>query len=432
MLRVLAGWMVVIALIVSLGSLSAGAQQAAPKTDTVAITRSDAYTPHIPPRAITYIRTQRTLGLIGMVWNLWGMWLFVRTGGSVRLRDGVYRLIRKPLPEEDARPKYQALAIYYLLYTLILLAWNMPFGLAELATEWRYGFSHESLGAYLVDTGKSWGLGLLMIPLLSGIYWLVARSPRRWWVWMWALTLPFLIAIVVVEPQSHALHNTYAPLPQGPLRTRILAIAARAGVPHAEILVEDTSRRTTHVNAYVNGLGPTAQIVLNDTAIQTLPEDQLLAMIGHELGHYVEKHIWYGVLSGTIGAGVFYYLAFRLWPALERRTRRSKTGMRGPSDLASLPLLLFYMQIAILAQEPIANAESRYMEHRADAFGLRVTGLHDATARLMVGFAERDFSDPDPPALLHFWFGSHPTLSERIAFALSGQVKPDVAPSPHP
>lgn len=434
MRSVLAIWIVAIALLLSLSVLPAQAQQhvspGAPASATAR--RTDPYTPHLPARAIAYIRTERVLWLTGMAWNLLGMWLFVRSGVSVRLRSRIYRRIRPPLPEEEKIPDHRALVLFYLFYSLILLAWNMPFGLAGLATEWRYGFSHQSLSLYLTDTAKAWGIGLLQTQLYLGIYWLVSRSPRRWWLWLWALTLPFVIGLVVVEPEYRELHNTYVPLAAGPLRTKILEIASRAGVPNAEIQVEDTSRRTAHVNAYVNGLGPTAHIVLNDTAIQQLPEDQLLAMIGHELGHYVEKHIWYGVLSASLGAGAFYYLAYRLWPLFERRTRRSKTGLRGPMDLAALPLILFYMQIALLAQEPIANLESRYMEHRADAFGLRVTGLHDATARLMVGFAERDFSDPDPPALLHFWFGTHPTLKERIAFALSGEVKPRIPPRTHP
>lgn len=438
MLRVLASWITVIALIVSVGCFSAEAQQSVPpapidSAGSKVQARSDPYTPHVPPRAVAYTHTQRTLGLVGMVWSLLGLWLLVRSGGSTRLRNAVYSLVRCALPEENRPVPFRALLVFYGLYTLIMLLWNLPFGLAELATEWRYGFSHESLAMYLGDALKSWGIGLAVAPLIGGMAWLLVRSPRRWWLWLWGLTLPLLIGVLILDPLViEPLFHKFTPLPAGPLRTRILALAARSGVPRADIFVEDTSRRTAHVNAYVTGVGPAARIVLNDTAIQTLPEDQLLAMIGHEMGHYVEKHIYYGLLSGAIGSGAFYFLAFRLRPLLERRTRKNKTGLRGPLDLAALPLLFFYLHVALLAQDPIANAEARYMEHRADAFGLRVTGLDTATARLMVGFAERDYSDPDPPALLHFWFGTHPTLKERIAFALSGEVKPDIPPGAHP
>ncbi len=182
--------------------------------------------------------------------------------------------------------------------------------------------------------------------------------------------------------------------------------------------MEDTSRRTRHVNAYVTGLGPSTRIVLNDTALQTLPPDQgLLAMMGHEMGHYVEGHIWVGFATGALGAGVFFWLLSRLLPWAAHRGG-GRWRLHGPGDLATLPLVLLLASLFLLAQAPVASGISRALERRADAFGLRVTGRNEATARLMVGFAERDFSDPDPPFLFHLWFGSHPTLSERIAFAL--------------
>ncbi len=87
-------------------------------------------------------------------------------------------------------------------------------------------------------------------------------------------------------------------------------------------------------------------------------------------------------------------------------------------DLAALPLFYLILSLFMVIQSPIQAAMSRYMEHRADAFGLRITHLNDAMARLFVGFAERDYSDPDPPRLLQFWYGDHPTLKERIDFAL--------------
>lgn len=437
MLRFLTGWLTILTLC-CLWAMPTEAQQVTPPSSVTvkgpnASVRSDPYTPHIPARAFAYIRTQRTLGLTGMAWSLLGLWIFARSGVSVRLRNAVYRLTRDPVPEDGSFPKFRDLLVFYLFYTLFLVLWNLPFGAAELAAEWRYGFSHESFAMYMSDVAKTWAMGLLGVPVLSGVYWLVNRSPQRWWLWLWGLTLPLSIAIMVVEPESRVLFNRYVPLAKGPLRTQIVALAKRAGMPpNANVLIEDTSRRTTHVNAYVTGIGPSARIVINDTAIQTLPEDQLLAMVGHEMGHYVERHIWIGLLSGALGSGAFYFLAFRLMPVLNRRIRQSKTGLRGPMDLAALPLLFFYFHLALLIQDPILGLESRYIEHRADAFGLRVTGLHTATARLMVSFAERDFTDPDPPALLHFWFGTHPTVKERIAFALSGQVQPSIPPRPHP
>ena len=322
-LRTLTGWITMMGLMLYMGAISVGAQQRTlPVSSIGSGLKTDVYTPHIPPRAVAYTHTQRALSLGGIVWSLCGLWILVRSGGAVRLRDAAYRLVRRPLPAENSPPPFRAFLVFYGLYTLFLLLWNLPFGLAELSTEWRYGFSHESLAMYGTDAAKNWGIGLAFSVLLCGVYRLVSRSPRRWWLWMWGLTLPLLIGTLVLEPIVIApMFNHYSRLPNGPLRSKILLLANRAGVPHADVFVEDTSRRTAHVNAYVTGVGPAARIVLNDTAIQTLPEDQLLAMIGHEMGHYVEKHVWFGLLSGALGSGAFFVLAFRLRPILERRTQ---------------------------------------------------------------------------------------------------------------
>ena len=146
MLRIAAGWIVPIALLLCLVGKSANAQRnvlPAPNVGSAPTTvmRSDPYMPRIPARALDYIHTQRALSFIGLAWSLLGMWLLVRTGLSVRLRTAVYRAVRRPCPEDNRPPPFRALLVFYGLYTLLLLGWNLPFGLAELATEWRYGFS---------------------------------------------------------------------------------------------------------------------------------------------------------------------------------------------------------------------------------------------------------------------------------------------------
>ncbi|HLK61648.1 MAG TPA: M48 family metallopeptidase, partial [Chthonomonadaceae bacterium] len=388
------------------------AQQHVPRriavpTGTVKTAQGDPYTPHLPRRALAYQRTRRVLGLIGMAWNLLGLWLFVRTGLGVRLRNAVYRTLRRPVPEDEAVPPLHALAFYYAAYALLLLLWNLPFGFGSLAIEHTYGFSRETAFGYLGDSLISVGFNCAIIFPLWIAYRFYVRSPHRWWLWLWAGLVPLIFFVIVLQPVVVApAYNHYTPLPAGPLRDKILDLADRAGIRNARVLIEDTSRRTTHVNAYVNGLGPSAQIVINDTALAQLPEDQLLAMLAHEMGHYVEKHVWWGFLSGALGAGAFLWIASRLLPWMLKRWGE-RLHLRGLTDLAALPLLMLFISLFLLMQDPIANGISRYMEHRADAYGLRLAHLNDATARLFVGFAERDFSDPRPPALLHFWFGTH-------------------------
>jgi Zn-dependent protease with chaperone function len=411
-----------IALLLVSGARPCPAQTAAPFTRAAPLRQArvfDPYAPRVPARAIAYHRSQYALALCGIVWKLLGLWLLVQTGLSVRMRDAVYRTLRLRPPDGNAPPPFRALVLFFVLYAALLLFWSLPYRLAWLALEHHYGFSRQSVTGLLNDALKDMAFSGVTIPLFWGGYWLYARSPRwwRWWLWLWALLVPLLFFQIILQPVVIApAYNRFTPLAPGKLRDDILSLAARAGITGGRVFVEDTSRRTRHVNAYVTGLGPTTRIVINDTALQTLPEDQLLAMVGHEMGHYVEGHIWAHFVAGVIGAGFFLWLAARLVPGLVLGWGRRR-GLRGVTDLAALPVITLTLTLFLLAQAPIENALSRYLEHRADAFGLRVTHLNDATARLLVSFAERDYTDPNPPALFQFWFGSHPTLAERIRFA---------------
>lgn len=410
-------------LLLTLSQLPGSAQPSAPvpalRPVAAQTVRPDPYTPHVPPRAIAYQRSGRILGLCGIAWGLLGLWLLLRTGLSARLRRAVFRWLRlaPPSGHADSPPPFRAVAGYVIVYSLLLLVWMLPFRIAGLALEYHFGFSHVTALEFVGDLARDAVFGLVDIPLIWAGYWLLARSPRRWWLWLWALLVPLLFLQIVLYPVVVApVYNRFTPLAPGPLRDKILGLAAKAGITGGRVFVEDTSRRTDHVNAYVTGVGPTTRIVINDTALRQLPEDELLAMVGHEMGHYVEGHVWIEFATGILGAGAFLWIASWLLPWMVRRWGPS-WGLWGLSDLAALPLVMLTVRLFLLAQAPIENAESRYLEHRADAFGLRVTHLNDAMARLFVRFAERDFSDPNPPAWLQFWFGTHPTLSERIAFA---------------
>jgi Zn-dependent protease with chaperone function len=315
-------------------------------------------------------------------------------------------------------PGLASVALFYVLYSAFTVLWSLPVGLAGLAVERRFGFSTESIAMFGQDAFLGLAIGWVMIPVVWLGYRIYARWPRSWWLILWVVIVPASFVVTIVYPVAVApLYNHYTPLAPGPLRTGILELADRAGIRNARVVVENTSVRTNHVNAYVTGIGPTTRIVVNDTALRLLPNDQILAMIGHEMGHYVEHHVLVGAAAGAVGAGLILYMLALILPAVVARFGPA-CRLRGLDDLAALPLVMLTISILGLFGAPLGNAVSRTMERRADAYGLRLTGLNDATARLMVGFAERDLGDPDPPPLLHFWFGTHPTLSERIDFAL--------------
>jgi len=374
-------------------------------------------TPHVPPRAVAYQRTGYALGLFGVIWHITGLWLLLRTGLSTRLRTAAYRFSRRPIPRIDGTPPFLALTVYFLGFSLLIVIWSLPLSLAGLGLESHYGFSRQTAAGYLSDVGIGFLFNCTVIPVLWCAYRLRAASPRHWWVWLWAILAPLLFVQMVLQPLVIApAYNRFTPLPDGALRARILALAERAGIRGGRVLVADTSRRTRHVNAFVTGWGPTTRIVIEDTALKELPEDQILAMVGHEMGHYVEGHVWILFVSSAVGAGFLLWILARMIPWLLHRFG-SRYGLTGLTDLAALPLILLALYILLQLQMPAANAESRLLEHRADTYGLRLTHLNAAMADLFVGFAERDYADPDPPALFQWWYGSHPSLSSRIEYA---------------
>lgn len=373
---------------------------------------------HVPPRAITYQRLGYALGFFGIFWHGLGLWLTLHLGIAARLRYWAYRLTaRRPTLEKP--PPLRTLALFYAAFSLLFLLWQMPLGMAGLVLEKQFGFAREGWATWLGDTALSWALSLPLILVLWLGYAVYFRSPQRWWLWLWAALIPLILFNNVLQPIVIApLFNHYRPLPPGPLRRAIETLAAKANIRHAVILVENTSRRTTHVNAYVTGIGPTTRIVIDDTALKTLPPDQLLVMVAHEMGHYVEKHVWIITLSNIVGAGVLLWVLAKVFPALLQRFAR-KWRIEGPTDLAALPALLLCLYVLFQIQMPLANLESRYLEHRADAFALRLTHLNQAMEQLFIGFAERDYEDPNPPKLIQWWYGTHPSLQSRVQFALS-------------
>jgi Zn-dependent protease with chaperone function len=300
-----------------------------------------------------------------------------------------------------------------------MLLWNLPPGLAGWSTEHRYGFSHQNLAGYLQDVGLNAVLNLFNVLLIWGAYRLYTAWPRYWWLVLWGLMTPLTIFFMIVQPVVIApLYNHFTPLKSGPTRDDLLALAAKAGISGANVYVTDTSRRTAHVNAYVTGIGPTTRIVLNDTALRSLSEPQLLAVMGHEMGHYVEGHVWILTVAAVSIGFVSLWLASYLLPWIARHGARV-LHIRGVTDLAALPLLFLVISLFTFLTLPVFNGLSRVLEHRADAFSLRLTHLNEPMIQAFIGFAERDYSDPDPPALWQFWYGSHPSLKQRIQFARS-------------
>ncbi|MFL6094264.1 MAG: M48 family metalloprotease, partial [Blastococcus sp.] len=208
--------------------------------------------------------------------------------------------------------------------------------------------------------------------------------------------------------------NRFDPMAAGPLRSDLLALAEKNGTPVRDVLVSDASRRTTTLNAYVSGFGSTRRIVVYDTVLERLPDAQIESIVAHELGHVAADDVLTGTLMGALGAAAG--VATLGWLVSIRPLRR-RSGADSPGDPRIVALVLFLMAVGTLVSTPVQNLVSRQIEARADVHALDLTADPDAFMAMQRRLAVANLSEPDPPAVLQWLFGSHPTTAQRIGLA---------------
>jgi STE24 endopeptidase len=300
-----------------------------------------------------------------------------------------------------------ALAILGRLATLPLSAYG------EVVRH-RYGLSTRGWGLWLRDVWMSVAIDAALTALgLLALVWLARRAPRWWWAWAGAGAAALVVAgsflwPVLVEPAF----NRFEPLAAGQLRSDLLELAEENGTSVQDVLVSDASRRTTALNAYVSGFGSTRRIVVYDTVLDRLPDDQIESIVAHELGHVATDDVLTGTLMGALGAGAG--VAALGWLLTSPRLLR-RAGADSPGDPRVIPLVLLLMAVGTLLSTPVQNLVSRNVEARADVHALDLTRDPEAFAAMQQYLAASNLGDPDPPAAWQWFFGSHPTAAQRLA-----------------
>lgn len=285
---------------------------------------------------------------------------------------------------------------------------TMPFAVALHQLRVDVGLSTQSWTSWLRDLAISRGVVIVSTSLVLLLVVVAAGRFRRAWPVVAGAGLAVLVPLVsfvyplLVEP----LFNRFEPLPDGSLRTSVLALAEREDVAVDEVLVADASRRTTTLNAYVSGFGSTRRVVLYDTLVEESPQGETLAVVAHELAHARHDDVLVGTLLGAVGSMAAVGL---LGLVLGRR--------RDVTDPRHVPRVLAFMAVGTLLASPVQSTISRTIETRADLDALAATGDGDGFEALQRHLAVRSLADPSPPAWSQLWFGSHPTVLERIGAA---------------
>jgi STE24 endopeptidase len=296
-----------------------------------------------------------------------------------------------------------------------------PFALySTFSLEKRYGFNATKLGTWLLDGVKGIALSILLgLPLLYLLYAFIDGAGALWWLMAAIIFAAINIVISLLYPLVIApLFNKFTPLSEGSLATRIAELASRLEFRVSGIFVMDGSKRSKHSNAYFTGLGTVKRIVLYDTLIAQMDEDEVLAVLAHEIGHEKKRH----VLKMTAVSIAFSFLGFWLLAlCMDWRALYAAFGFAGPSKHALLLILALVTGPATFFLTPAFSAWSRKHEYEADDFAAKAAGAEALTSAL-IKLNRENASNLWPHPLYSFWYYSHPTLVERIgAIRLGGQ-----------
>ncbi|GAA3451059.1 M48 family metallopeptidase [Dactylosporangium matsuzakiense] len=301
-----------------------------------------------------------------------------------------------------------------LLVTLIGEVVALPLSAWRQSILRRYGLSTQGWGDWTIDLLKGYAVGAVIGAIVLVTFYTITHFAPVWW-WAWgaagAAALTVLLTFVfplLVEP----VFNKFTPMPEGELRTNLMALAARDGVPVRDVLVADASRRTRAVNAYVSGLGPTRRIVVYDTLLDKAPPAEVESVVAHELGHAKAGDVLTGTLLGALGAAAAVCALYLLgsWTALLRLARVDSIA-----EPRALALLLAIATAASLVAGPAQAFISRRIEARADTHALTLTADPADFEAMQGRLALVNLGDPDPNPLEQFLFGTHPTAVERMA-----------------
>jgi Tol biopolymer transport system component/Zn-dependent protease with chaperone function len=398
---------------------SCHAQDAATAAHDTAIATADdpgwgEMTPERRAEAIAYSTTRNIFYFVTFAYSALVLLVILYTGFAARMLAWAERVGRR---------RFFTMLIFLLLFMAVSEAASLPLTYyLGYVLEHQYELSNQTVGAFMLDWAKGFGVSFVLLAVFVWIlYALIRRCPKSWWAWVGVVSVPILFFLIVLSPLIITpLFYKQSPMDEGPLKTRILDLASRSGIDESRVFVLDASRETKKLNAYVTGLRKTKRIVLFDNLIATMSPDEVLFVVGHEMGHYVLNHVWIGFGIAVMMLFIFAYLIHRyMTRIIAMHTERF--GFDRLSSYASLPLIALFLSVCSFLSEPLVNGFGRHIEHQADIFGLEATRNAAAAEGAFEKLASANLANPDPHPFIRFWRYSHPTLSERVRFARAFQ-----------
>ena len=304
--------------------------------------------------------------------------------------------------------------LFFLVLQLVQTVLGIPFSLyRNFRIENKYGFNTMTIRLWLTDFLKSLVIGTVItfVVVLAALA-IVLASPAWWWFWVWLFLLGFGIFMMYIAPYViEPLFFKFQPLAVEGLEDRIKEVMEKAGLTVSKVFQVDASRRSRHSNAYFTGIGRVKRIVLFDTLLQQMTQDEIIAVLAHEVGHWKKKHVLKRIVMTEAMAFAGLFLASRL---VQGDILPGLLGMAGLSFVAKLVILGFLGSLVTFPLTPVSAALSRKHERESDRFAEELTGMPEAMASALVKLSKENLSNLHPHPLYAKFYYSHPPVVERI------------------
>ncbi len=361
------------------------------------------------PETRRYNRIRRWLGVADFGLGLLFLITLLATGWNGALRD---------LAMHGAYEHY-TLAVFLYVVMLMLIGRLLGLGLDYYGfqLEHRYNLSNQRLRAWIWDEAKgflvSMALATIVVELL---YFIIREFPQNWWLIAWAAFLGLFVLMAQLAPVVlFPIFYKFEPLDNADLKSRLVGLSERAGTRVRGVYKWNLSEKSKKANAALTGLGSTRRIILADTLLDQFSADEIEAVLAHELGHHVHRHI---LKSIAVQAGItllgFWAANWVLHYAVER-THMFVTV----SDFANLPLLVLVSTVLLFLLLPALNAYSRYNERQADRYAFQSIASVEPFISSMNKLADQNLAERSPARWVEWFFQSHPAISRRVAAAQS-------------
>lgn len=387
--------------------------EAQPSANFDAKKATDAYMALIPASS----RARSDAYFEGGYWLI--LWDFLYGAAvSLLLLNLRWSAAMRDFAERITRFRFLQAFIYWIEYLILTFVLTFPITLYEgYIREHKYGLATQTLGPWLGDQFKGLLIGFILGGIIVSVLFAIVRRLRRtWWIWGAVATMLFFIFVVLISPvYIQPIFNKVTRLNDPKITQPILAMARANGISTKDVYEIDASRQSTRMSANVSGFGNTMRITLNDNLLRRGSPEEIQAVMGHEMGHYVLNHIYKDIIFSLIVVVCgFAYLRWGLDWSLARWGE--KWRIRDIADPAILPLVVLLASIYFLVLTPINNTQTRTEEREADMYGINASRQPDGFAQAAIHLGEYRKMKPGP---IEEWiFFDHPSGYDRIYAAM--------------